>query len=584
MSGLRHALWVLAMTAMLPIATSSRAAEKIGAVGTASSDADEAVDEPILLIPKGPAAKNVKTPARPQPMRASGAKAASAVDENEASSLPGMIRNLKPAGGSTAEKRALPLPALGRSAGASPSAPGAMRSSGGDDSPKRKLDGKIFPAASDEPTPVRHKEVAPATKSAKSTSASVKSRPVVTSKVSMNGDFSPPPLFEGPSTSPSPGPSRVARHSGEWRLIGNESGDSDPAPAPIPEGENVPAPESIDGDAFMPFDGDFEGDGEFIFDGDDGFMSPGRKWALSAGGEWLLLRPHFSQAVGMTETIHSEIGAREVSTQNQLNFNPGYQGAFRTYLGFRDRYCGDEVRFTFLNFNGVDSLNGTATSNTQFCDFLCNTTPNPGDSVNTRFNLGASVWDLDCIRPFYFKSPCNDGCGPQCHPWDLRWFGGFRVAYINHSISSLVTDARAADNILAASSASNKFTGFGLRMGLQARKFLGTQGRLSVYGRGAGSLLVGNDYQNVATATSSTIQVPTASYLVSRNSRIVPVAELEVGGTWFMTPRFAVSGGWMLMSFWDLGLQETGSMSTPAFDTSNILGFDGFFVRGELVF
>jgi len=380
--------------------------------------------------------------------------------------------------------------------------------------------------------------------------------------------------------------------------MGAESGSAPGA------SEVVPTPEPAGGEPFMPY----SDDGDFVADDGDGFypggyggmgfggmglggyggmgLGGGRKWQFIGGGEALALRPHFSQATGMTETVTTQSGNSTLVDQNLINFNPGYQGAFRTYIGMRDCVCGDEIRFTFLNFNAVNNLSGTATSNTSFCDFLCNTTPNPGDSVNTHFNLGVSVWDLDCVRPFFFNPPCNDCCGPRCHPWDLRWFAGLRLAYINHSINSLVTDSTSTSGFAAIASSANKFTGFGPRIGLQGRKYFGQNGRLSVYARGAGSLLVGNVYQNVINETEGGAGIgPTINTLVARNSRIIPVAEIELGATWWLLPRFAVSGGWLLMSFWDLGLQETGNIgSTPNLDDSNILGFDGFFLRGELVF
>jgi hypothetical protein len=340
-----------------------------------------------------------------------------------------------------------------------------------------------------------------------------------------------------------------------------------------------------DSEPYMPY-GDSDGFEE-AYEQNDSFGTyamPGRRYALLAGGEGLLLRPHYSQATAMTETTTTPSGSTTIFNENLINFNPGYQGAFRTYLGIRNCACGDEIRFTFMNFNSTESLKGTATSNMSVCDFLCNTTPNPGDSVSTQFGLAASIFDIDCIRPFFNVPPCNNPCGPQCHPWDLRWFAGLRFAYINQNISSLVSDSAAAGGIFAQAGAANKFTGFGPRIGLQGRKYFGQSGRFSVYTRGAGSLLVGNVYQDVTNSTPAG-ELPTMTNLVSRNSRIIPVAELELGATWWMLPRFAVSGGWMLMSFWDLGMQATGNIgATPNLDDSNILGFDGFFLRGELVF
>jgi Legionella pneumophila major outer membrane protein precursor len=384
-------------------------------------------------------------------------------------------------------------------------------------------------------------------------------------------------LFPNPRSAEQP---NAARRSGAWYLTSAEGEDAASDLIPTPE-------EPDDSEPYMPFShdddvvmdpGPFDGGSEFV-----PYTLPNRKWALIAGGEALLLRPHFSQATALTEGITTQSGSGTFTTNDMINFNPGYQGAFRTYLGMRDCLCGDEIRFTFLNFNSAQNLGATATANTRVCDFLCNTTPNPGDSVSTHFGLGVSVWDLDCVRPFFYLPRCRDPCGPQCHLWDLRWFAGLRAAYINHNISSLVTDATAPTGIFAQASASNKFTGFGPRIGLQGRKYFGNNGRWSVYARGAGSMLVGNVYQDVIDSSPNG-GLTTATALVSRSSRIVPVAEIELGGTWFVMPRLAVSGGWMLMSFWDLGLQETGSMSAPTLDNSNILGFDGFFIRGELVF
>lgn len=390
------------------------------------------------------------------------------------------------------------------------------------------------------------------------------------------------PAYEpAPFPGPNPGyhPARVPRYGAGWILASMQ-------PAPPTGGEMIPSPEPMDdSDPYMPYGGGDSFD-EMAEEGNfyGGYAMPGRRYAWLAGGEGLLLRPHWSQATAMTETTSSQSGATTIFNENLINFNPGYQGAFRTYLGIRNCACGDEIRFTFLNFNSAESLKGTATSNMSVCDFLCNTTPNPGDSVSTSFGMGMSLWDIDCIRPFFCVPPCNNPCGPQCHPWDLRWFAGLRFAYINQNISSLVTDSAAAGGIFAQAGAANKFTGFGPRVGLQGRKYFGQNGRFSVYTRGAGSILVGNDYQSVTNSTP-TGDLPTVTNLVSRNSRIIPVAEVELGATWWMLPRFAVSGGWMLMSFWDLGMQATGNIgATPNLDDSNILGFDGFFLRGELVF
>ena len=68
--------------------------------------------------------------------------------------------------------------------------------------------------------------------------------------------------------------------------------------------------------------------------------------------------------------------------------------------------------------------------------------------------------------------------------------------------------------------------------------------------------------------------------------RMVPVTDIEVGGTWQVAPFAAISAGWLFQCWWDLGQAENISAGTNfgPLDSSNILGFDGLFVRGELLF
>jgi hypothetical protein len=538
MSGWMRILPVLAVAAILPWSAKTWGAEKTTKAATQAADADdETTDEPVLLIPKTATANRAKSSSGASTQAKPTANSARAKQDHRAIARDSMVVTPKAAA-------------------------------------QRKADSQVQRAYTvDEPAPT-----------SQGRSSSSRSRTRLPSQViddTFGESSGPPGVFDGAS------PPRPGRGQGSWQLSGMQAGSS------AGSSEIVPAPEPAGGEPFMPY----SDDGAYPTDDGDGFypggygyggmgFGGGRKWMFIGGGEALALRPHFSQATGMTETITTQSGNSTLVDQNLINFNPGYQGAFRTYIGMRDCVCGDEIRFAFLNFNAVNNLSGTATPNTSFCDFLCNTTPNPGDSVNTHFNLGVSLWDLDCVRPFFFNPPCNDCCGPRCHPWDLRWFAGLRLAYINHSISSLVTDHTSPGGFAAIASANNRFTGFGPRIGLQGRKYFGRNGRLSVYARGAGSILVGNVYQNVINETEGGAGIgPTVNTLVARNSRIIPVAEIELGATVWVLPRFAISGGWLLMSFWDLGLQETGNIgATPNLDDSNILGFDGFFLRGELVF
>jgi hypothetical protein len=313
------------------------------------------------------------------------------------------------------------------------------------------------------------------------------------------------------------------------------------------------------------------------------------QWGITAGAEALFVRPHFSQSQGLQSISGTQPGATALVQINGINWDTNYQGAFRGYIGLRNLVCGDEIRFSYWNFGSNYNLFAVADETTNYCDFLCNQTANPGDTVNTNLNLQVNVFDLDWIRPFCVPTPsccdsCDDcgGCGdcgscqPCCPVWDVRWFGGIRFAQINHYLDSAIVTGDGISAVAADSSA--KFFGIGPRLGMQVRRYFTHYPTVSVYGKGAGSLLVGTLDQQV---NNFNITPPTTQTIATDSfNRVIPVAELELGASWCFLPRWTVSGGWAVWSFWDLGLQER----VTDFDTSNILGFDGFFVRLEGVF
>jgi hypothetical protein len=423
---------------------------------------------------------------------------------------------------------------------------------------------------------------------------------------------------QGRALDPSYHPARVKRYGSGWYLAGAQPAN------PGPMTEMVPTPEAV-GDQGGPMDGEFEdgdpsmggysnGGGGF---GGGGFgggglggggfgggglgypgapsvttggvgpnFNSGRRYSVIAAADMMWVRTRYSQAAALGQTDFTGSGNNTQFFQTERNFNPGYQGGFRTYVGIRDNCCGDECRFTFFNLQSAAAMGGTNTNTTSYCDFLCNQAPNPGDSVSTDYNQNASIFDIDCIRPFFFNPQCNNCCGPNCPVWDLRWFAGLRFAYINHNINSVVTDAtNTVDGLLADAHSHFKFTGAGPRVGLQGRKYFGQSGRFSLYSRGSGALLVGSASQYVINTSHGGAGLGlTSNVLFSRNNRMIPAAEVELGATCWVIPRFAVSAGWNMQCFWDLGMQEMGSMLTPPLDTSNILGFESLFVRGEFVF
>lgn len=315
-----------------------------------------------------------------------------------------------------------------------------------------------------------------------------------------------------------------------------------------------------------------------------------RTWGITAGAEALFVRPHFSQPVALTATTTSQPSQTALVQYDGINWDNTYQGAFRAYLGLRNLACGDELRFSYWNFSADNNLSAIADQDTNYCDFLCNQTANPGDVIATGMSLQVNVFDLDWIKPFCVPAPCDscdscgscgdcdccEPCGPCCPIWDVRWFAGIRFAQINRYLDSSIVTSQESTVALADSEA--KFFGVGPRLGMQVRRYFDSFPRLSLYGRGSGSLLVGNLDQQINNYNAT--DPATQSIAINSFNRVVPVAELELGASWCFLPRWTVTGGWAAWAFWDLGIQER----TVTLDTANILGFDGFFVRLETIF
>jgi hypothetical protein len=71
---------------------------------------------------------------------------------------------------------------------------------------------------------------------------------------------------------------------------------------------------------------------------------------------------------------------------------------------------------------------------------------------------------------------------------------------------------------------------------------------------------------------------------VASLTRVVPVSEMEVGGTCRLGRHTVVSAGYLFHVWYDLGITQGIGGNLPSSDTANILSFDGLFVRGEWAF
>jgi hypothetical protein len=301
-----------------------------------------------------------------------------------------------------------------------------------------------------------------------------------------------------------------------------------------------------------------------------------------AGADYLLIRPHFSEAVAFAQGRQT---ASSLSTRaRELDFD--YDSNFRAFIGLRSGCDGDEVRFTYSRITGETEVNGAVT---QPGDFIVDPFGNlagavvvvdpssglfgtplvGGDRIETRAEVELNVFDLEFIRPFNLNSPS----------WWMSWSAGLRVADIEQFYESSVT---AGGLPLAYGDFSAEFIGAGPRLGLEGRRYF-ANGNFGVFARGYGSLLVG-DYD---VANSNTVNLPT-TFVGSQSSsmtRLIPVAEAEFGGMWQPSDMLKISAGWLFQSWFDLGTSggTFGGFFAGA-DDGNTMSFDGLFIRAEVGF
>ena len=133
-----------------------------------------------------------------------------------------------------------------------------------------------------------------------------------------------------------------------------------------------------------------------------------------------------------------------------------------------------------------------------------------------------------------------------------------------------------------------RFVGAGPRVGMQGRRYFGCNGFLSLYARASQALLIGDYRMSRVLTTPGDVEEQIATEVTQqfdRYSRMVPVTDIEVGGSWQIAPYTYLSVGYFFQCWWDLGQGENiQGTNFGALDSANILGFDGLFVRGEMLF
>ncbi len=339
--------------------------------------------------------------------------------------------------------------------------------------------------------------------------------------------------------------------------------------------------------------------GDSCDDGSCGVSGPMRRGMWYGSVDYLLFRPRLSQGVAevrRTLTTNTDVSPNTSTvTDTAEEFKFSYQSGFRAAIGYRLLDCGGDIQVAYwrmtANSQFSDGPANTETDNPRLFGQLKNN-PGNGGFLSANTGITANIFDVDFAKCLSFggpQGPCDTCC--FCPRWDLRLWAGARIADISRYDNNVTTTppvsstAPTADQIVYGN-IDARFTGAGPRVGLQGRRYFGANGFLSLYARASQALLIGDYRMSRSKSEIGNQQTPTIiTDQYDRYSRMIPVSDIEVGGSWQIAPFTYISAGYFFQCWWDLG-QSEGVIGTNygPLDTSNILGFDGLFVRAEMLF
>ncbi|MBX3424504.1 MAG: hypothetical protein KF688_02380 [Pirellulales bacterium] len=320
-----------------------------------------------------------------------------------------------------------------------------------------------------------------------------------------------------------------------------------------------------------------------------------------AGAQYIYARANFSQALAYVEQDLVNGG------ETWVNYDFNYNSSYGFYGGIYMCDCGGSLIFNFNRFTSDASFAAAnvpaQTTPTQTAIFG----PFEIDGNITGFaDVDLKSYDLSFAKTIPLGGPlcgccddccedscCDDACcgggggccqggGCGCPAWDITWSGGIRFADVNWGRGATATTFGTAPVFIDSYTTRMDFEGFGGRVGLAGRRYLGKRGLFSLYAKGDWSLLSGE----INLETLVTNQAGTAFHRTSGDI-IVPVTEIELGGTVHLGCHANITAGYFWSAWHDLGMREEyawGNFQMSHYDDANILGFDGLFVRGEVLF
>jgi hypothetical protein len=313
-----------------------------------------------------------------------------------------------------------------------------------------------------------------------------------------------------------------------------------------------------------------------------GRLSGGRNVQLIAGGEYIYAQATFSDALAFVE--QDTVAGGE--TFHQLDFD--YDSSYSFYGGAYLPDCGGAVIFdytrltsdadftaadsAFVNIFGPFEMNGDIQGH-------ANVELNSYDlSFSKTIPLGCLLGGGGCgdCCDDACAGGCGGGCG-WCPAWDITWSGGVRFADVgwNYRVAEL-TGGQATTQSL-------DFDGFGGRVGLLGRRYIGKRGLFSLYAKGDWSVLFGDVDINVIQT-----DMPGTAFVNTSNDITVPVTEIELGASSHLGQHATLSAGYFWAAWHDLGMSPTTNFGNAFilshYDDANILGWNGFFARAEVAF